>query len=243
MVIMRSSIRNNLLRTGNFPIFQEISFKWVTVLAVALLPFLTLYAQEKKKDGPRFNAREVFANLHTPGLETIRKSARLDLADYWEADSVHKVMTVSGGAAWLEALTGDYAKIHVSPVSDVELKILPYKKGKIVVCVYTVGDSVQAKDSEVSFYDESLRPLDKRKFFTPPVLAQFFDIPKGSDVTMEDIREKVPFPTVAYSLSAENTDITARLTVEDYISPGDLPTVRRFLVPELRREWKGKYKF
>ncbi|MDE6008501.1 MAG: DUF3256 family protein, partial [Muribaculaceae bacterium] len=218
---------------------------WVAIFIVALFPFLTLSAKSTKEKGGKetLNLREVFANLNTPGLESISKTARLDLADYWDADSVHFVRTASGGVANLEEFTKNYVRVKVSNVSTVELKILPYKKGEIVACVFTVGDSIQAKDSEIDFYDASLVPIKKNRFFSAPVLSQFFAIPKGSSTAMEEIREAVPFPTVAYSLSPLTDDLTARLTVEDYISPDDLPLLNRFARKELVAPWTGKYKF
>lgn len=226
------------------PKLSRNSVKWVAVLAVALLPFLSLSAQKKQGEGHEgLNMKDVFANLHTPGLETIRKSARLDLTDYWAADSIHKVVTVSGGAAWLEAFTNDYLRVRVSPVSVVELRILPSGKHKIVGCVYTVGDSVQAKDSEINFYDASLRPLDKKKYFKAPELREFFNIPKGEENIFSEIREDVPFPTVAYTFSPDNTTLTARLTIEDYVSPDCLPLLRKYLQKDIVAQWKGKYKF
>lgn len=244
---MRFSIKNRnggVSLSGLSPRLTKKSFKWVAVLAVALLPFLSLAAGEKKGGmSAGMNIRDVFANLHTPGLETVRKSARLDLTDYWEADSVHKVVTIAGGAAWLEALTADYLRVRVSPVSVVELRILPVGTKKIVGCVYTVGDSVQAKDSEINFYDSSLRPLDKKKYFKTPELEEFFNIPKGEESIFKEIREEVPFPTVAYSFSPDNTTLTARLTVEDYVSPDCLPLLRKYMQKDLTAKWKGKYKF
>ncbi|MDE6753046.1 MAG: DUF3256 family protein [Muribaculaceae bacterium] len=242
---MKFSIKNDVFLVRKSPVLLKNLKKWVAVLTVALFPFLTSLSAEGagKEESPKFNAREVFANLHTPGLEQLSKTTRLDMADYWEADSVFKVAGSLGGASWLEALTADYARVRVTPVSTVEIKILPYKKDKIVACLFTVGDSVQAKDTEVNFYDASLRPLNKKKFFSAPDLSQFFEIPKGSSTSMKEIREMVPFPTVAYSLSPENTEMTARLTVEDYINPDDWHIIRLFLKKDLKAIWKGKYKF
>ncbi|MDE6793288.1 MAG: DUF3256 family protein, partial [Muribaculaceae bacterium] len=141
---------------------------WVAIFIVALFPFLTLSAKSTKEKGGKetLNLREVFANLNTPGLESISKTARLDLVDYWDADSVHFVRTASGGVANLEEFTKNYVRVKVSNVSTVELKILPYKKGEIVACVFTVGASVQAKDSEIDFYDASWVPMKKNRCFS-----------------------------------------------------------------------------
>ncbi|MDE5875148.1 MAG: DUF3256 family protein, partial [Muribaculaceae bacterium] len=181
--------------------------------------------------------------LYTPGLELLRKTTRLDMIDYWKADSVYKAKSELDGVAWLEALTDNYVKVRVTPVSTVELKVLPAGKKKIVACVYTVGDSVQARDSQIDFYDETLRPLDRRKYFRAPVLSEFFNVPKGSSVSFREIRAAVPFPTVAYSLSADSDNLSARLTVEDYISKEDLELISPYQKKSLEAVWKGSYRF
>lgn len=200
-------------------------------------------ADRTETAAPELNAREAFASLSNPGLELLSKSTRLDMADYWEADSVFTARNLMEGTSTLEALTADYAKVRVTPVSTVEIKILPLKKERIVMCVYTVGDSVQARDSQIDFYDSQLRPLDRKKFLSEPDLSDFFTIPKGSATSMKEIREMVPFPTVEYSAEAGSDTLTARLTVEDYVSEDDYNILRLFLNKEVKARWNGKYKF
>ena len=187
-------------------------------------------------------ARVAFTELQSPALEILKRTTRLDMLDYWDADSIYKAKNAVMGLSWIETLSPDYIKVRLSEVSFCEIKLLPEKNGRIVMTIYTVGDSVQAPDSQVDFYDTSLRPLDRKKYFKAPDLKDFFEIPKGSMTSMKEIREMVPFPTVEYSANAENNSISARLTVGEFMNLDDYNIVKLFLKPEITLEWKGKYK-
>lgn len=235
METMRYSIRRNSKRWGLGEMFRIF-----LVMALVLGSVYGVWGQEAK--GKAMNGREIFANLQIPELDLLKKTTRLDMADYWAADSVYKAVNGLGGVSELEALTEDYVKVRMTPVSTVELKLLPVKgKDRIVACVYTVGSDTQAEDSQITFFDNELQPLDTKKYFKQPDLKDFFELPKGSATTMKEIREMVPFPTVAYSLAADSDDLTARLTVEKYINLDDWNIIKLFLKPEIKAEWKGKW--
>lgn len=190
-----------------------------------------------------FNARYVFANLHTTALEILPASIRLDLLDYWDVDSIYKASNVLGGISWIDQLTDSYAKIQISPVSNLQIKILPDKKGKLAMTIYTVGDDPQAADSEVRFYDESLSQLPVEKYLTVPPVKDFFEIPKGSATKMKEIEEMIPFPTIAYTAFPDNDNLSARLTVEQFINRDDWNIAKLFLKPSFIMEWKkNRYK-
>lgn len=186
--------------------------------------------------------REVFSSLQCPALEILKRTTRLDMLDYWDADSVYKASNAMEGLSWIEEATPDYLRVRLTPVSLLEMKLLPVKKGNVVMTVYTVGDSIQAQDSQVDFYDEALRPLDRKKYFSPPGLQAFFDIPKGSLTSMKEIKEMIPFPTVAYSASPGSDSLKARLTVGEYMSVDDYNIVKLFLLPEIELKWTGRYR-
>ena len=191
-----------------------------------------------------FTARYVFERLHSSSLEILPPSIRLDMLDYWDVDSVYKASNVMQGLSWLEDMTPDYLKVRITPVSTLEIKILPVKKGKIAMTVYTVGDSVQAQDSQIKFYDESLIEQNETKYLEMPYLKDFFEIPKGSATKMKEIEEMIPFPTIAFSANPDNDNLEARLTVEQYINQDDWNIAKLFVKPFIILEWKKeKYKF
>ena len=190
------------------------------------------------------NARDIFEKLHTSSLEILSPSTRLDMLDYWDADSIYKASNAMEGLSWLEQVKPDYLKVRVTSVSQFEIKILPEKKGKVVMTIYTVGDDVQAQDSQVKFYDENLVELPTDKYLVMPQVKDFFEIPKGSATKMKEIEEMIPFPTIAFSANPDNDNLEARLTVEQYINQDDWNIARLFAKPSITLEWKkGQYKY
>ncbi len=187
-------------------------------------------------------AREVFKRLESPALEILKKNTRLDMLDYWDVDSVYRAKNAMSGLSWLVDVKPGYLKVQITPVSSLEIKLLPEKKGEVVMTVYTIGGDRQASDSNVSFYDRNLKPLDTKKYFREPELKEFFDIPKGSLTTYKEIKEMIPFPTVEYSACAENDELSARLTVGEFMNIDDYNIVKLFLKPEISLRWNGRYK-
>jgi hypothetical protein len=222
---------------------NNISLRSVaTPLTLAFMLVGGLPAAAGQQEDSVVTARDVFERLQTEPLELLKKTTRLDMLDYWDADSVYKATNVMNGLSWLETVTPDYLKVCVTPVSTLEIKVLPDKKGSVVMTLYTVGGNTQAADTQVSFYTPELVQLDTKRYFTAPALKDFFDIPKGSATTMKEIQEMIPFPTVSYSAGADNDDLKATLTVGEYMNVDDYNIVKLFLKPEVTLKWSGKYK-
>lgn len=223
--------------------------------ALLLVSALAVFSQESYADNHKdregteiipdslFTARNVFEKLHCGALEILPVSTRLDMMDYWDVDSVYKAFNAMEGLSWLENVTPDYLKVRITAVSSLEIKILPEKKEKIVMTVYTVGDDVQAQDSQIKFYSQSLDELPTAKHLTMPQVKDFFEIPKGSATKMKEIEEMIPFPSIAFNANPDNDDIEARLTVEQYINQDDWNIAKLFVKPFITLEWqKDKFK-
>ena len=195
-------------------------------------------ASEKIVSDSIFDARKVFEKIHTSALEIVPTTTRLDMLDYWDVDSVYKASNAMEGLSWLEKVTPNYLKVRITSVSTLEIKILPEKKGKIAMTVYTVGDDVQAQDSQVKFYDENLVELPTDKYLVMPQVKDFFEIPKGSATKMKEIEQMIPFPTIAFTANPDNDNLEARLTVEQYINQDDWNIAKLFVKPYITLEWK-----
>ena len=191
--------------------------------------------ENQKKD---LSIKNIFLDLQISALESLPKATRLDMIDYWDADSVYKAPNVMEGLSWIENMNETYMKIVISPVSTLEIKTLPAKKGSIIMTIYTVGDDVQAKDSSVKFYDEKMNELPTEKYFQTLEVKDFFSIPKGSITKMKEIEQMIPFPTIAYDVSPEEDIVTAYLTVEQYINEDDWNIAKLFAKPYVKLEWK-----
>lgn len=204
------------------------------MLCLLMSTSLAAFSQQNAAEDDALSARKVFEKIQSPALETLRQSTRLDMLDYWDADSVFKAKNEVKGESWLLDVSPRYLKVQVSPVSTYEIKLLPAKKGDMVMTVYTVGSDTQARDSRVDFYDASLSPLDAAKYFKTPRLKDFFEIPKNADVNMADIAEVIPFKTVEYTVSPDEDVITARLTVATFLSEENRKLIEKYLKPGIK---------
>lgn len=207
---------------------------------MAFFAVMTCHAAESDN----VSVRDAFVNIQSPAIDILKKTTRLDMLDYWDADSVYKAQNAMEGLSWLEAAGDTFLKVRVSPVSTYELKILPLKKGKVIMGIYTVGGESQAMDSQIDFYDSNLNKLDASRYFKAPDLQAFFDIPKGALTSMKEIREMIPFPTVAYSAEEYADNVTARLTVSEYMDVDNYNIIKIFLKPQIILQWDGsRYKY
>ncbi|MDE6681379.1 MAG: DUF3256 family protein [Muribaculaceae bacterium] len=207
----------------------------------------------KASGADTISARRAFVGLPATTLDLLPRDTRLDMLDYFDVDSIYRAPNTMDGRSWLDTVTPDYLKVVMTPVSTLEIKVLPDRKhGDIVMTVYTIGAGSQAADSEVQFYDAALRPLDASKLFKPAQLSDFVELSKDRDkgkdkaaaaaespLTMREVETLVPFPTVEYSASPDNTDLIGCLTVGKYM---DLESYRRlepYLTGPVTYRWDG----
>lgn len=223
---------------------KSIKFLSKAVLSMALLLSATLSAVAKTVEaGDSLTATRVLADIPLEVLDMLRVSARLDMIDYYEQlDSLHMVNDALGGSSRLETVAPDYLKLSVTPVSTLEIKILPYKKRDIVMTLYTTGGEGIAKDTEVAFFDADLRPLPVDKFLKRPDIADFFNL-KESDISEKELKDILPFMAVEYSIGSEETPLRASLTTQEMLSEETKEILTPILKPSLTAEWKDKFRF
>lgn len=185
--------------------------------------------------------RRAFVDFPAPALDLLTKSMRLDMLDYYEADSIYSVANAMEGLSRLDTVTADYLKVEITPVTSLQLKLLKDRKGAdLLMAVYTAGGDGQAPDSDVRFYDANLTELPAEKFLKYPRLKDFFSIPKGSLTSQKEIDSMIPFPTVEFEAYPGSGSLQARLTVENYINIDDFNIIKLFLKPQVTYTWDGK---
>lgn len=188
-------------------------------------------------------ASKVFAEIPLEVLDMLRPSTRLDMLDYYtQADSLITVQNALGGESRLEQVAPDYLKVSVTPVSTLEIKLLPLKKSHVIMTLYTVGDTDMAQDTDVRFFDQQLRPLDLKKFMKAPELTDFFTL-RGSSLDEDDLREKMPYAAMVYSTGPGDIPLTATLTTLCALSQEDRDLLTPLLTPTLTAPWKSKFIF
>ncbi len=183
-------------------------------------------------------AAGVFADLPISVLDLLKTNTRLDMLDYFRADSIWQAPNTMGGTSSLDKVTPDYLNVTLTSVSNLEIKILPVKNGAIAMTVYTVGKPDGASDSEVRFFDSSMRLLPTERYFKLPDLKYFLDIPKG--VKDSDLLSHIPFPSIRLSASSESDMLTGVMTLGPYMPTEDLDAVKPYLRPEVQWKWDGR---
>lgn len=208
-------------------------------LIVAMLS--AAFGANAKEMPDTISARRAFIEIPATTLDLLSRSTRLDMLDFYDADSILTAVNERDGISKLDKVTPDYLSLDITSVSDIQFKILKDKKGNdILMTIYTVGESEGVRDSEISFFDASLNPLDAGKYITLPLLKDFVEIPKGSLTKLKEIEEMVPFYNIEYFASPGSDELIAEISVEDAMTLEDYKLVSLFLKPRITMVWDGK---
>lgn len=199
--------------------------------------------QASVKETEPLTAMKVFTDVPLEVLDMLRPSTRLDMIDYYtHADSLLTVSNALAGESRIEQVAPDYMKVSVTPVSTLEIKILPLGKKQIVMTLTTTGGEDMAKDTDVRFFDAQMNPIDASKLLKAPGLKDFFNL-KDSGVSLKELGEKIPFMAVAYTTGPGDTPLTATLTTLTTLSNDDRDLLTPLLIPSLSTPWKSKFRF
>lgn len=210
----------------------------VSLLLISLISAISAFAAEP------LTASKFFAEAPLEVLDMLRPSSRLDMLDYHsQADSLVSVPNALGGRSAFEEVADDYIRVAVTPVSTLEIKILPYKKGQIAMTLYTVGGDSIAADTEVRFFDAEMRQLPVEKFLTAPDPKTFFAI-SGTDITATDLREWMPFQTYTLASGPGSAPLTMTLTTLQSLPQETRARLRNVLASPRTAIWTGsRFKF
>lgn len=190
---------------------------------------------------PVTTARAAYLNMHNGALDLLDADTRRDMIDYLDADTVRSVPNALGGLSHIVRPVNDsYLKVQITPASIVCFKILPTSKTPITAVAYTINDG-RAADTQVSFYDNMMRPLKTDKYLKLARIEDFLKLPDHSKELKKELLDIVPFPTVEYTLSPTDLTLTARLTVGEFMSIEDYQKLEKYLRPELIYRWDGRH--
>lgn len=186
-------------------------------------------------------AADAFVRMPAQTLDLLTTSMRLDMVEYSANDSIAEIMNVMEGVSHIvPPVTPDYIQVRVTPVTTLTIRMLQTKKMRIAMSVYTIGDSIQAADSDVRFYDAAtMRELPLEKYLKLARIEDFFDF-KGVDRhERKRLLDMVPFPTVEYIAGPSGTDLKARLTVGEYLGKETMDKITPCLQRERTYRWTG----
>lgn len=192
--------------------------------------------------GQKLTALKVFSNLPEKILDMVSPSSRIYMTSYWsERDSIYTAKNALDGNTRFTKVTDNYLKVQLSDVSTFEIKLLSTTKGDTIVATsYTVCSDQAAADSRLQFFNSKLETIPTKKIITLPKLKNFFKIPKGSQTTIKEIEQTIPFETIEYTLLPDSDTLTAKLTASKYLSSDDYNIIHLFEIPQIDYIWNGK---
>lgn len=216
---------------------KKLIINIMATMAMAFTVIVPAYGAKEAAD--TLTAGEVFANLPLKTLEILGKSTRLDMLDYYAADSIYKAPNGMEGLSELVKVTPKYLDVKITPVTQMQiLMFAPKKKSPACAVLYTIGGDGQAPDTDVTFLDEEFSEMPREKYLQYPDIVDFFNIP-DKDVK-ERIEELVPFPTIEFIPNQDTFELTAKLTVGEYMGKENFEYIKKYMKPELRYRWNGK---
>lgn len=187
--------------------------------------------------GDTLTAREVFTRLPLGVLDLLNRSTRLDMLDYYDADSLWRAPNAMEGYSRLNVVRPDYLSLEVTEVSNLTIRILPAKKNPVVMTLYTVGTVEEGRDTEIQFFDSALNSLPTDKFISIPRPEDFLDIPKGTN--RKEIEALIPFPTIEWAVAQDAPILTGHMTLGNHLPMESTDRLRPLLRPELTWVWDG----
>lgn len=188
----------------------------------------------------KFTVSDAFVKLPAKTLDLLSTSMRKDLLDYYSNDSIYKVRNAMEGESYFIApVTDNYLQVRLTPVTVLTMRLLPSKKGPVVMTLYTIGDSLQAHDSELCFYDAHMKELKREKIIKLVSSADFINTKNTSRHERDELCSLVPFPTVEYSMAPTGDTLTARLTVGEFLGRETMEKLTPYLNSECQYVWDG----
>ncbi|MDE6866267.1 MAG: DUF3256 family protein [Muribaculaceae bacterium] len=215
---------------------KEIIKKIVTIAVVMTAIVLPCNGAKVAKD--TLTSRDVFLNLPLKTLDILDRSEKMDMLDYYDADSIYNAPNGMEGLSHLIKVTPDFLSVQLTKVTSMQILILPPGKGPAAMTLYTIDSDGEAADTEVSFFDSYFNELERKKYLQYPDILDFFNIP-DKDVRNK-IEDLVPFPTIEFQVVPGSTDLRAVLTVGEYMGKEDYDFIKKYMKESLLYRYDGK---
>lgn len=218
-----------------------ITLRRYIYLLLTLVSAFAAVAKTSEPNTTEVTAAEAFADMPLNVLDLLDRSTRLDMLEYARIDSVYDAYNRLEGKSHIDRLTPTWLKATLTDVSTLEIKILPSKKyGAVIMTLYTVGSEMQAADTGIEFFTPGMKPIPLKDCMPRPDVTDFFDLPKGSATSKQEIRDMIPFPVYEATSSPDSADLTLRLNLGNDIDRDNLNILRLFLRPDITYRWDGK---
>ena len=180
---------------------------------------------------------EVFIGMPNELIVQLEEAWRKDLVDLYKSGKPATLENTMQGKSTLHNLTDFYLKLQSTELSVVELKLLPLVNNTFIICmIQTVYGPIA--DSRVSFYTTDWQRLPADNIFSP-VTGDWFWKKDADQEALAYLSQPDVF-LIKYTLSEENTTLTAEYTTPLYLDDENQRIMKTFLKNEPKRyEWKS----
>ncbi|MDR0537095.1 MAG: DUF3256 family protein [Tannerellaceae bacterium] len=194
--------------------------KRISITITALALSAAIAAQDMKT---------LFTNMPDAYIPQLEIAWRKDLIDLFQSGKEARLKNTMNGYSQLWNLTDDYIRVQTTERSSIEIKLLPLVNNTYIICMVSTVEG-PAPDSRLQFYTTDWQPLDARQMFTP-IDADYFikdDVDRES-AAFKDAQALLDMDLIKYSLSPDNTNLTATYATTLYLSPTERAKVSPFL--------------
>ena len=175
---------------------------------------------------------EYFLKMPDDMIVQLEEAWRNELVDMYKSGKTATLENSMQGESTLLKLTNDYLLLQSTERTTIELKCLPFDNNTNVICMITTV-SAPVADSRVDIYTTNWIPLDN--IFTPVADDWFWkDNINRLSPDFIDANAALDMCLIKYSLSAENTYLTAEYMTPQYLDD----ELRKKVIPLLKNETK-----
>ncbi len=172
-------------------------------------------------------------------IPTLEENRRLDLIDLFHAGQVATAPNLLNGTSTLTSLQDSLLTLDLSQQSQLEMRLLPYRKGETLLAViHTV--CAPACDSRISFYNSDWEELPAEKHIRPIELKEFFQFPDTLPLPEQvELLLLANIRLIQYNFTPTGF-LQATPSWEEYLDADTFKRIQPFLRNSLILRWNGK---
>lgn len=197
-------------------------------LTLSIAAFLSLAAQA-------VTMQEVFLNMPPSMLPTLPKTSRQDLVDFITNNRTAVMPAAFGNQMVLKTFSDDFLMLETSPVSSLQLKLLPLgDTTRVVAFVHTVRGPMS--NSRLLFIDPSWQPVPALQ---QPVFKPADFLSESNDSLANCFQTDGIRFFMTFHFDAATTDLKVTHSLVDDASAENLAPYRGVLKDTLILHWTG----
>lgn len=184
----------------------------------------------------QLTAADAFASAPLSTFPLVDKTTRLDMIDYFNSGSSTASNNTLRGSSRITAISPMKVCVEMTASSTYQIAILPAKGDSMIAVVETLR--LPAADSRITLYDRHWAPLDAKRQFSPPSLADW--LTDEGRRNLDEVESLVPFLIVDYDYDPTTATLTLTNSLSEFVAEDDRDAVSSYLRPTLVYKWDGK---